>query len=697
MQKRTPNCNNASPPESPATDATLLGRPWLLALVLVVATLVAYMPAMHAGFVWDDEDHLTTNPAMSSAHGLRLIWSSLAVSRYYPLTLTTFWVQRRFWGLNPMPYHLVNVALHAINGILVFLVLRRLRIPAAWLAAMLWVLHPVNVGSAAWITELKNTQSGAFFFLAVLCFLLFEGSGKHESGKPEIRKRQTGETAATNGWYALALLCGLAAMLSKPSTVILPLALLLCAWWQRGGWRRADIRRIAPFFILALGMSALTIIEQRGHVLRAGTTEWNLSMAERLVIAGRAVWFYAAKLLWPAQLMFVYPRWAVDAEALSAWMPLAALIGVGIVLWRWRRQAWARAGVFGLGFFVAALLPVLGFFDVYYFRFSFVADHFQYLAGAGLIALVVSAGIRACRRAGHPGRQLGMVVALIMLTALASLTWTRVHTYRDEVTLWQDTLAKNPQCWLAHTDLGYDLSKLGRVQEALSHEQKAVRLNPNYVEARNDLGVALQRAGRLQEAITQYQSALRIKPDSAEAHCNFGNALFELGKFKEAVGHYEQALQIKPGYARANLNLTVAQYRLANALDRTGRSREAIGHYEQAIRLQPDFADACNDLAWLLATHVPAEGGDVARAVDLAQRACELTDNRRAGHLDTLAAAYAAAGRFREAVATAEKAIELARTASPPKAVGEYEARLELYRSGRAYRQTIETAAPNKP
>src|SRR5579862_1379341 len=210
---------------SPATKARLAYPPWLLALVMVVITFVAYQPAWRAGFIWDDPDHLTSNPAMTAPHGLKMIWSSLAVSRYYPLTLTTFWIQWRLWGLNPMPYHLVNVLLHTVNGFLLFLVLRCLKIPGAWAAAMLWVLHPVNVESVAWITELKNTQSGLFFFLSILCFLRFE---------PEKK----------NGWYALAVGCGLAAMLSKPSTVVLPLVLLLCVWWERGCWKRADLLRI---------------------------------------------------------------------------------------------------------------------------------------------------------------------------------------------------------------------------------------------------------------------------------------------------------------------------------------------------------------------------------------------------------------------------------------------------------------------
>ena len=204
--------------------------PVFRAALIVLLTIGAYIPALRGGFIWDDDDHLTANPAMTAPHGLRMIWSSVAISRYYPLTLTSFWVQHRLWGLRPMPYHVVNIVLHAINGVLVFLMLSRLKIPAAWLAAALWAVHPVNAESVSWITELKNTQSGFFFFCAVLWFLRFEAEERCS-------------------WYALALVCGAAALLSKASTVVLPLALLLCVWWERGRWGWTDLRRILPFFV----------------------------------------------------------------------------------------------------------------------------------------------------------------------------------------------------------------------------------------------------------------------------------------------------------------------------------------------------------------------------------------------------------------------------------------------------------------
>jgi len=622
---------------SPATETCFAHRPWLVALVLVIVTFAAYQPTWRAGFIWDDDDHLTTNPAMTAPHGLKMIWSSLAVSRYYPLTLTSFWVERRLWGLDPLPYHQVNIALHALNGFLIFLVLHRLRVPAAWLAAMLWALHPVNVESVAWITELKNTQSGLFFFLSVLCFL-------------HVDEQKNGS------WYALAIGCGLAAMLSKPSTVVLPVALLLCVWWERGHWRRVDWVRIAPFFLLALGMSALTVVEQRGHIQREGTAEWNLGMAERFVLAGKAVWFYASKLLWPARLTFVYPRWKPDAGSFLSWLPLAALVAMGMILWVWRRQVWARAALFGFGFFVAALVPVLGFLEVYYFRYSFVADHFQYLASIGLIALAVSTAAMVSQRGRRWGRRLGTLVAAAVLLLLGLSTWRQAHAYQDLETLWRDTLAKNPNAWIAQYNLGTLFLESNRVSEAIGQFEETLRLKPDHLEAHNNLGNALARLGRLQEAIGQYQQALRIKPDYAKTYNNLGNALLQ-----------------------------------------AGRVQEAVGQYEQALRLKPDLAEAQNNLAWLLATLPPAQGGDPIRAVELARRSCEPDHSRSADYLDTLGIAYAAAGQFDAAIAAAQRAIDLARAAGQTNLVKEIAARLELYRSGRAYSPSTAVTSPGNP
>jgi tetratricopeptide (TPR) repeat protein len=532
-----------------------------LAILLVILTFITYAPALRCGFIWDDDDHFTANPAMNSVHGLTQIWSSLAASRYYPLTLTTFWVERHLWGLHPLPYHAVNIALQAANAVLLWTLLRRLRVPGAWFAAALWAVHPVCVETVAWATELKNTQSGFFFFLSVLFFLRFETDNKR-------------------GSYARALAFGAAAMLSKPSTVVLPVVLLLCAWWERGRWRRGDILRIAPFFGLALGMSAMTVIEQHRWVQRAGAAGWQLAPAERLVVAGKTVWFYAAHVLWPANLMFVYPRWDVSAGSASSWLPLAGVVAVGALLWACRRQPWARAALFGMGFFVAALLPVMGFFNVYFFRYSFVADHFQYLASIGIITLAVAVAGRLARERGAQ-----VVLGVAAAAILVVLSWQHCAAFQNEGTVWSDTLAKNPGCWMAHDNLAKILILQGNLPEARDHGEQALRINPNDADGHNDLGIALQGLGNVPEAVKHFERALQIDDDYAQAHNNLGLALVQLGKAPEAIQHYERALQIRPDFAEAH-------YNLGNALLQQGKLPEAIQQYEEALRIWPDYASA---------------------------------------------------------------------------------------------------------
>jgi Tfp pilus assembly protein PilF len=690
---------------------TLRGpKSWVVLLGFLVLAFLAYEPAWHAGFIWDDDDHLTANPAMTAPHGLRMIWTSIPVSRYYPLTLTSFWMQRRLWGLDPRPYHLVNIALHAANAALVFYILCRLRVPGALLAALIWLLHPVNVESVAWITELKNTQSGLFFFCAVWCFLRSEcpaaaaGYPETTRGIPPYKtgeksagdsRRYTGllgippyKTAGEWGWYALAVLCGAAAMLSKPSTVVLPLVLLLCVWWERGRWRWADRRpkrpqagtlallRTVPFFMLAVGTSFLAVFEQRWQVSRMGPTMARLDAAQRLVIAGKAVWFYAAKLFWPASLAFVYPRWNLETAFPRGWTPLIGLIVVGIVLGHLaRRQAACRAAAFGLGYFVAALLPVLGFFDIFYFRYSFVADHFQYLASVGVITLAASAATTISAQWRRVWRILASCVAVVVL---GGLTWNQATIYHDVETLWLDTLAKNPGCWMADHNLANRFFQRGDLPDAVAHWEHALQIDPSLTDVGNNLGTALYKLGRVDEAIRRWEQVLRLDGDYFGAHLNLGAALVQRGRVADGIGQLEAAVRIDTNSVEARLSL-------AAALVHEEKGQQAIPHLEQALRLRPDSVTVLARLAWLLATLPPTEGASPARAVELAQRACELTGNHSAANLDVLAVAYAASGRFDDAMATAQKAVDIARAGSQPNLAREIEGRLKLYRARCAY------------
>ncbi len=674
---------------SPAAKTGWAHRPWFLALVLAVVTFAAYQPTWHAGFNWDDDSYFTENPAMLSVSGLGQIWSSLVASRFVPLTLTSFWVERRLWGLHPLPYHAVNVTLHAVNAVLLWGVLRRLHIRGAWVAAALWALHPVNTETVAWATELKNTQSGLFFLLALLMFLRFEDG---------LSQRQ----------YAAALVLGAAAMLSKPSTVVLPGVMLLCVWWQRGRWTRNDFLRVAPLVAFGAAMSLVAIVEQRTEIVQEGASQWTLTAAQRVMLAGRAPWFYAGKVLWPADLCFVYPRWELAVHSIAAWLPLAGLALVAAVLWRFRDVRWAQAAMFGLGYFVIALVPVLGFFDTYFFRYSYVADHFQYLASVGIIALAVAAvGVVVRQRSEQ------VAAGAIAITVLGVLSWRHCQVFHDEETLWRDVIARNPGGAIGHGNLAALLVKRGNYAEALQQCQATLRLKPDDASAHDNWGNILLKTGKPQEAIEQYARAVQLKPDNAEAQYNYGNALFQIGRVPEAIGHYEQAVRIKP-------NLAAAQYNLGNALLHVGRVQEAIGHYEQAVefspddaeahnklgtalalvgrvreaipeyeqalRLRPDNREAPNNLAWLLATVPPEQGGDPGRAVAVAQRACEMTGRRMAVPLDTLAVAYAADSRFEEAIHAAEESMAMARAAGQTQLVAEVQAQINLFRDGQPYR-----------
>ncbi len=612
----------------PDSSTCLVQRTWFLALVLVLVTFLAYQPVWHAGFIWDDDDHLTANPAMTTPGGLRMIWSSLAVSRYYPLTLTDFWAQRRLWDLNPLPYHVFNVALQAVNGVLVFCLLRRLRVIGAWLAAAVWTLHPVNVESVAWITELKNIQSGFFFLAALLCFLRSEENGR-------------------TGWYMLSLLCGACAMLSKASTVVLPMALLLCIWWERGRWRLRDLGRIAPLFVMAALMSALAIIEQRGHIARQGAAEWSLGTGQRLVVAGKATWFYIGKIIWPADLAFVYPRWDVATDTIRSWLSVVAALGGVVVFWAWRRRQWARAGIFGLGFFVVALLPVLGFVDVFYFRYSFVADHFQYLASLGVIACAASGIVYSLDHnralATWPARA---VIYPALLLTLAGLTWSQSRIYRDAEILWRDTLARNPNSWMVHYNFGEALWQSGQREQSIAEYEEALKLDPDCAEAHYNLGLALAQLGRARESIEQYEQALRIKPDYAEAHYNLGEALWQAGQIERAIREYEQAILIRPEYVKAHNNLGVALVHL-------GRFQQAIQHYEQVVRLTPDQASAHFNLATAL-----LQVGRPSDAVAQFLEGLQLQPDSAAAHCN-LGSALLQLGRISEAIEQFQETLRL--------------------------------------
>jgi tetratricopeptide (TPR) repeat protein len=544
---------------------------WFSGLILILFVILTYTPVWQAGFVWDDDRVLTVNHCTVGPLGLKEIWTTSAAD-ICPLTLTTFWVEHALWGLGPLPYHLVNVLLHGASAVLLWRVLRGLRVQGAWLGAALWALHPVAVESVAWITEMKNTESSLFFLLSILFFVRWLRAKELD--------RRTGV-----GWnYALTLLFVALAMASKSSTVILPVVLCLCAWWMERRWYWRNLARVAPIFLMSIAASALSIWTQGLQLATVTDPQWVRTWPERLATAGDALWFYLGKLLWPHPLITIYPRWRIDATQWVSYLPLLAVIVILSIFWL-KRELWSRAWFFAFAYFMAALLPALGLIDNYIFRFSLVFDHFQYLASIGPLALV---GTGLARYSDliipkKPLLQLTLCAGLLLILGMAS--WQRTWNYASEETLWTDTLAKNPNSWLGHNNLGLAFLRKEQRDEAFMHFQKSLEINPNYVEARSNLGLTLFQKGQLDEAVAQYQKALEIDPNSLVTHANLGNALFKKRQLHEAIAQYQKASQLDP-------NSFAIRYNLGVALFQNGQLDEAIIQFHETLRLKPDFSPA---------------------------------------------------------------------------------------------------------
>jgi protein O-mannosyl-transferase len=582
-------------------------RDWFFCLILAVVTMLAYQPAWHGGFVWDDAANIAA-PELRSLDGLRRIWfQARATQQYQPLHYSSSWLQQRLMGNSPTGYHLVNLLLHIGCVVLVLKILRFLRVPGAELAAIIFALHPVNVETVAWIAERKNTLSGIFALAATLFYLKFDESRDLEvpsrDGKPGLgasgdcvaastsfHSARNDKTHRSKQTYALAIGLFLLGLLSKTAIVTLPLAWLVIFWWKRGAisWRR-DVAPLVPFLFLSAAAGLMTRWVEYGNIAYKART-LDLSFLDRCLIAGRAFWFQLEKLLWPSNLMFVYPRWEISAAVWWQYLfPLAVLALIGI-LWSLRR--WSRAPLAGVLVYICLLLPSLGFLNIYFFVYSFVADHWQYLASLGIIVPCASGIVLLAGRLKRWRAWLEPGVTLVIGGVLFVVTSRQSRMYTDIETLYRATIARNPACWMAQVNLGNILYQTNRIPEAMDLFKQASEIKP--AVAHYSLGNALIEKGRTSEAMEEYRQSLRIDPDYAEARNNLGNALLLTGRSSQAIAEFEEAVRINSYYAEAHNNL-------GNALVQSGRASEAIDHFQQALRMNPNSASAYNNLGAALA------------------------------------------------------------------------------------------------
>jgi tetratricopeptide (TPR) repeat protein len=584
----------------------LRNRDALFGLLLLLATLTAYYPAWNGRPIWDDDRHMTA-PVLRSFAGLEHIWTRLgATQQYYPLAHSVFWLEYRLWGDAPLGYHLLNIMLHALSAFLLYKILRQLAIPGAWFVAALFALHPIEVESVAWISELKNCLSGVFFFAAVYSYLRFD----------ETRTKRP---------YIFSFIFFALGLMAKTAIAPMPAAMLVILWWKRGSggklsWKN-DLLPLLPFFIAGVSFGLFTAWVERRVIIGREDFSFGYSAVGRSLIAGRAFWFYLGKLFVPRTLIFSYPRWAVSAAAWQQYLYPAAAAALGVFLVIYRRQS--RAPLAAALFYGVMLFPALGFFNIYPFRYSFVADHFQYLAGIGPIVLFAALSTSALSRMKNRYSLVAWVIPAMLLLACFAVTRHQSAMYSDVETLYRTILEKNPSSGLAWNNLGISYLEKGRTDDAADCFHRALDLNPKDYLALNNLGILSSNLGRREEAIAQFRSAIAAWPGYDIAWCNLGNALAGAGRPGVAIDCYRKAVDLNPGYVEALVNLGstlvmsgsaeegIAMFRRAlevdpgneaallnegHALQIIGRSAEAIGCFRKVLAQSPGEVTMLNDL-----------------------------------------------------------------------------------------------------
>ena len=641
----------------------------LAALALGMVAGVCYLPAMlWGGLIWDDLIWAQSK-AVLEWDGLGTLWSWPSrihrEAHYWPLTYTTFWLEHKIWGHAPAGYHVVNVLLHLFNTLLVWRLLLRLAVPGAWIAAAVFAAHPVHVESVAWIIERKDVLSGLFYLTAVLVWLRF-------LDKPRPWR------------YGLALVLFAAGLLSKSIVVTLPAALLIIQWWKEGRITVRDLQRVAPFFLVALVITAfdLSSVGSRDVVL-------DYSLPERMLVAARALWFYAAKLVWPTNLAVIYPRWEISLGDPWAWLYLAGALALAATLWFTRHKV-GRGPLAGALFFAVTLSPVLGFVNHGYMIYSLVADRFQYLAGIGVMAVLVGAAVHGSGRLSGRLKSRAAGLAVVVLAILGTMTWRQSEIYRDEVAFYKHIVSVNPQARSGHYNLGMQLNLAGRPEEALAPARMAVEKRPDHTNARvvlaavlihmerfveaeeilhraleidpghkgsrREMAKLLRLQERREEALEAYHALLEIDPDYALAHAFIGDILVQLQRYDEAVTPLSKALTFIKAAPSLTPDLPTAHsihILLGTALRELGRTRAGEAHFRQALALEPRNMQALEQVA----------AADFNRrryreALELYRRQLEIDPDKATTHVN-IGAALFYLDRTEEAIRSLERALVL--------------------------------------
>ncbi|MBF0279914.1 MAG: tetratricopeptide repeat protein [SAR324 cluster bacterium] len=538
-------------------------------LFLAALTVIAYAPVMDAGSIIDDEKYYINDPLVNASDGLFSIWlkpfQNNGVWPYIPITRSTFWLERQIGGLNLAVGHWGNVLFHCLAAALLGMILRFLHVRGALIISFCFALHPIHVQSVAWITERKNVVAAVFFFLTLWGFVNFE------------KKKKT-------TWYWLTLAFYAGALLSKTSTIMLPLIFVILRYWQRTSWSRTDFQILLPFFLLAGGAGSARIWFEI-HAFGAVGEAYTRSFLERLLTAGHIPFFYLSKIVFPHPLIFTYPKWVIDPGHFFLYFPLLGLF-VTMLLLLLKYRSWGSPIFLGLAAYGVLLFPVMGFFNNAWTKFSFVTDHWVYLPSIPLVILLLQGVLQFLdyfkkfkfHRIGSAG--LGMLFILF----LGGMTWHQASIYENRKTLWQTTIQDNPNSWLAYGELARAYTDDRQFEQALQNYSKALAIR-KYPEAFHNRALTYFNLNRYDLALGDYNQALRLNPKYTEAYFNRGNVNFRMNRFQAAFADYNKTLSLNAKYVDAYFNRGLIHFRL-------NRFESAYEDYSRTLSLSKDYTEA---------------------------------------------------------------------------------------------------------
>ena len=576
--------------------------------IIVLAVLWIYTPVYHSFFpadwLWDDDQLLTANltvqhrvspdPNVPPDHlrTLAKLWFNPDGADYFPLSYTALWLQWPLFQMWPTGYHLTTVLLHLCGALLLWRLFHVMNLPGAWLGAMIFAVHPVCVESVAWVSELKNTLSLPLFLLSAIHYVKFDDKAALEGPDSASAKRH----------YLLAIGMFLLSMFAKTSVVMMPVAILLYVWWKRGTVTITDVVRSAPFFLISLILGLITIYYQHGRAIGQETIIVG-GLDSRLASSGMSLLFYLKLIFWPVTLLPIYTKWEVDPPKIWQFLPWPIIAAVGWWFWQ-NRATWGRHALFGFGFFLLMVAPVLGFITISYMRITWAADHFIYLPMIGIIGLVAAGVATWYERTAEGERPLLVAGTAVMLAALTFLAFRYAGAWVNEDALWTHTLKHNFDAWQAHNRLGAKKFARGDVEGAHFHFQNSTRLRPDLGETHNNLGTTLSARAQMfaqrgdqgaakremDAAIEQFAEACRVTPHVPAIHVNLANALAAAGRFREAAAKYKELLDREPNNPALINNYGVALYK-------QGLKDESIVQFRRALELAPNLKDAKESLA----------------------------------------------------------------------------------------------------